>query len=190
MSIVLTLDDMNKNGDFIISEIKKGKIFIHPTDTLYGIGCDASNSDSVKKLFEIKKRPNKPFLFIVPSIDWIYKNCIFNKNNFSKFNLPGPYSFIVKIKNINLVSNKVLSERNKIGIRFPDCLFRKIVEKANMPFVSTSLNFSGEPPILDLEDIPKEILDKVDYIINTNEYLLGKPSELYDLTQDELKRLR
>ncbi len=187
---IITKDYIEENKYFILSEMKLGKIFVHPTDTLYGIGCNAQNSNSIKKIFEIKKRPNKPFLVISPSIKWIQDNCEFNKDNFNKFKLPGPYSFIVELKNKELVCSEVLSDNNKLGVRFPNCYFKSLVGDAGIPFVSTSLNISGEPPILDLENIPKEIIDKVDYLIKTDETLLGRASELYDLTSDELKRLR
>lgn len=187
---IFDLNFIENNLNFIISEMKKGKIFIYPTDTLYGIGCDATNSNSIQKIFDIKKRKKKPFLVIVPNFNWIEKNCIFDKNKFDNFKLPGPYSFILKIKNKSLISDKIISNNNTLGIRIPNCYFKKIIEKANIVFVSTSVNILGEKPILNLNEISKEILDKIDYIIKTDEKLIGKPSKIFDLTQNRIKQLR
>lgn len=67
------------NIDFYISEMTAGKIFIYPTDTLFGIGCDATNAAAVEKIFNIKQRQaNKSLLFIVPSLQWIADNCTLN----------------------------------------------------------------------------------------------------------------
>ena len=167
--------------DLIREEISKGKTFIYPTDTLYGLGCDATNKKAVQKIREIKKRDQKPFLIMVPNIDWIKNNCKFNhQEQLNK--LPGPYSFIVKLK------KEILAENTEtIGVRIPDCTMKDIIQG---PFVSTSVNVAGELPALTLEDIPDEIKKQVDYIIKSDKPLLGKPSQIRDLTQYEPKRLR
>lgn len=186
---IISKEFITENKNFIFDEIKEGKIFIYPTDTLLGIGCDASNSQSVKKIFEIKKREQKPFLVIAPSLIWFDQNCEYHKENFSKFNLPGPYSFIVNLKN-SVVSDLTISKENKIGIRFPNCFFRELIEEIGIPFISTSVNLSGEPSALKIEDIKKEILENVDYVVETSEKLLGKSSEIYDISTEKLIRLR
>ncbi len=86
------------------SEIKnmvlKGDVFIHPTDTIYGLGCDATNEQSVKKIREVKQRPTTPFSVIAPSKEWIEANCVITKEAKSWLKkLPGPFTFILKKKN-------------------------------------------------------------------------------------------
>ena len=71
---ILTQNEVMENLDFYIDEIRMGKIFIYPTDTLYGLGCDAKNSESVKKIFEIKKRQGKSLLVCAPDIEWVQQN--------------------------------------------------------------------------------------------------------------------
>lgn len=166
------------DSDFIIEEIKKGKLFIYPTDTLYGIGCDATNNDAVQKIYHIKKRDDKPFLKMIPNKKWLEDNAHYNQKLLDQFRLPGPYSFIVEIN------------KSPVGVRLPDCSFSSIVEQANIPFISTSLNISGEPPALTIEEVDDEIKKQVDYIITTNKQLLGKPSSLYDIRGEELQQLR
>lgn len=166
----LKLDDK----EIIQQEIAKGKIFIYPTDTLYGLGCDANNKEAINRIKNIKKRENKPFLIMVPSKEWIKEHYQFNhEEELNK--LPGPFSFIVKNNNETL------------GVRVPDCTMTKIIQG---PFISTSVNLAGEAPALTLDDISNEIKEQIDYIIKSDKPLLGKPSEIWDLTQEEPKRLR
>jgi L-threonylcarbamoyladenylate synthase len=169
----------------IQKEIKAGKIFIYPTDTLYGLGCDATNEKAVQKIREIKKRDQKPFLIIAPNLDWIKNNCEFNhKQELNK--LPGPYSFIIKLKS-NIVAKSVLGDKQTLGVRIPDCEMSNIIQT---PFVSTSVNLTGQPSAITLEDIPEQIKNQVDYIIKANKFILGKPSTIIDLTQDKPIKLR
>ena len=82
----------NKKPEFFLD-----KIFIYPTDTIYGIGCDAENEFLVDKISEIKKRDIKPFSVIAPSVEWILENCETTKEEIEKF-LPGAYTLILKKK--------------------------------------------------------------------------------------------
>ena len=75
---VLSAAFAKENKDFIVSEMKAGKIFIYPTDTVYGIGCDSTNDTAVAKIHEIKRRENKPLLVIIPNINWIEEHCAFH----------------------------------------------------------------------------------------------------------------
>ena len=78
--------------------IKSGKIFIYPTDTIYGLGCDATNAEAVKKIREIKERTKSPFSVIAPSKKWIKENCEITKKR-ALWKLPGKYTIIFKLKN-------------------------------------------------------------------------------------------
>ena len=73
---LLSKDEFLLQQDRRLAQLEQGKLFIYPTDTIYGIGCDATNADAVKLIREIKKREEKPLLIISPSLDWIKDNCI------------------------------------------------------------------------------------------------------------------
>ena len=158
-------------------EILAGKIFIYPTDTIYGIGCDANNLDSVEKIKQIKERDkDKPLSIIAPNIDWIKENFITNYKELNNY-LPGPFTLLLKKKNPNFLNH--VSSNDRIGIRIPNNKFTKYIQEAGVPFITTSVNLSGEPPAIKLEDIPEKIKNKVDFIIESQEEnLSGKPSTL------------
>jgi L-threonylcarbamoyladenylate synthase len=170
--------------DNLTAEIKKGKIFIYPTDTIYGLGCDATNEKAVQRIKELKGRDkDKPLSIIAPSLDWIKENLIVDCD-LNKY-LPGPYTIILKKKNPLFLSH--IANGETLGIRIPANKFTKEIQKANTPFITTSVNLSGEPFALSLEDIKPEIKDKVDFIIPADEKLSGRPSALI-INGKEVKR--
>ncbi|MBI2629894.1 threonylcarbamoyl-AMP synthase [Candidatus Pacearchaeota archaeon] len=153
----------------------EGKIFIYPTDTIYGIGCNALDEKAVNKIREIKHRDIKPFSVIAPSFDWINENLIVDTDLDLRKYLPGKYTLILKKKNPSFLSN--VSSLETLGVRIPDNDFTKKIQKINLPFITTSVNFSGQPPANKISEISSEILNQVDYIIDAGE-LSGKPSSL------------
>jgi|SRR3989344_6846054 len=163
----------------LVKDIKEGKIFIYPTDTIYGIGCDATNIKSVEKIKEIKLRDkDKPLSIIAPSIDWIKQNCIIDKGlDLNKY-FPGPYTLILKKKNPDFLT--YVSSSDTLGIRIPDSDFTKQIQKSNLPFITTSVNLSEQPFAKSINEISKEIKSKVDIIIEAEDKskLSGKPSIL------------
>ena len=170
------------NFKILKQEILRGKIFIYPTDTIYGIGCNALDEKAVEKIRLIKKRDAKPFSVIAPSFAWIGENCIVDFD-LRKY-LPGPYTLILKKKKPSFLS--WVSDKETLGIRIPNYPFTRKIQKANVPFITTSVNFSGKKPASSMDEIPKEILNKVDYVINEGK-LSGKPSTLI-IEGEEVRR--
>lgn len=163
------------NEKYLINSIKSGKIFIYPTDTIYGIGCDALNKKSVQKIKSLKKRSkNKPFSIIAPSKSWIFKNLKAKAKIINKY-LPGKYTLILKKKNSKFLNH--ICSKNTIGIRIPKHKFTKLIQKSKVPFITTSANLSGKTPIKSPKEINKKLLKKIDIIINSGK-LTGKPSTL------------
>lgn len=160
--------------DFV-EDILHGAIFIYPTDTIYGIGCDATNKDVVGIIRELKFRDKaKPMSIIAPSVEWIKTHCHVSDKLLDKY-LPGPYTLILKKKDPLFLGH--VSDNNSLGVRIPDCEFTKMVQKAQVPFLTTSVNHADEPFAIKISDISKEILDKVDIIIGVGK-LDGRPSTL------------
>lgn len=162
----------------IISAIKAGKIFIYPTDTIYGLGCDATNEEAVLRLREIKRRDQKPLLVIAPNKTWISDKMVVPDQ--SKLDLlPGPYSFILTVKESGFVAPSV-SFDGTLGVRIPNNWFTNLVSEAGIPFVTTSVNISGQKYMETIEDAPKELLDQIDYVIYDGP-IHGKQSARIDL---------
>jgi len=176
------------NQQELTNKIKQGKIFIYPTDTIYGIGCDATNKQAVEKIKKIKSRDkDKPLSIIAPSIKWIKENCIIdNKTTLTKY-FPGPYTLILKKKNPDFL--KWVSNTDSLGIRIPYSEYTRQIQQSNTPFITTSINLSGEKPATSISEINKKIINKVDEIINAEDEtkLSGKPSTLI-IDGKEVKR--
>ncbi len=172
----------------LIELIKSGAVFIYPTDTVYGLGCNAENEQSIEKIKEIKARDaNKPMSIIAPSKQWIKDNLITEQKQEESINkyLPGPYTLILRKKNPEFL--KSVSPTETLGIRIPNNDFTKLVEKAGVPFITTSVNLSGEPPASRIESIPTKIISQVDIILNAGP-LPGTPSTIIQEDGTEIKR--
>ncbi|MEK6955181.1 MAG: L-threonylcarbamoyladenylate synthase [Nanoarchaeota archaeon] len=165
----------------------KNKVIIYPTDTIYGIGCYALDDNLVKKIKDIKKRDSSKPLSVIVDKKWIKDNCFTNKMiNFYLKKLPGKYTLILRLKNKKAISKEVNNDSDTVGVRIPNKSFTK---RLPIPFVTTSVNVSGEPPITDTSQISSDIRNKVDLIVEGGT-LNNKPSKVYDLTKDKPIRLR
>lgn len=182
---ILTKEEIDVNKEVILEVIKNGTVFIHPTDTIYGIGCNALDEGCVDEVREIKGRPESPFSVIAPSKDWIRKNCVVNKEAEKWLEkLPGPYTLILKARD-NIAKN-VAPGLDTLGVRIPDHWFSKIVEELNIPVVTTSANRVGEDFMTSLENIDDDIKMGVEFIVYEGEKH-GRPSKIVDLTKEEIK---
>ncbi len=183
---VLTKTELRLRHKEIIGKINEGSIFIYPTDTIYGLGCSALISAAVKKIQRIKGRGKKPFSVWVPSIEWIWENCdITEKAKRRLLELPQePFTLILKIKNKKAVSKELIGEGDTLGVRLPSHWFAKIVEEVG-PIVSTSANKAGERFMTSLEDLDKDIENKVDFAIYEGPKE-GRPSKLIYVEEDKV----
>jgi len=153
----------------VLSAIVRGDTFIYPTDTIYGLGCNALLPEAVRKIREIKKRDEaKPLSVIAPSKEWILKYCeIGDERQLDR--LPGPYTLILKKKPDCPVAPEINFTDDTIGVRIPKHWFTELVEQAGVPFVTTSVNFSGGSFMKKFSDIPEEISALADYCIYEGE---------------------
>lgn len=183
---ILTKSELVLKAGEIIKKIKAGAVFIHPTDTIYGLGCNALDEKAVKKIRELKQRPNTPFSVIAPSLDWITQNCQITKKDQKWLEkLPGPYTLIVKLKNKSAVAKNVTPGQTTIGVRLPDHWFSGLVQEMNVPFITTSVNKSGQSFMTTKEDLDEGIKRGVDFLIYEGEKR-GRPSKIVNLVQEEV----
>jgi L-threonylcarbamoyladenylate synthase len=168
----------------IQGRIAKGDIFIHPTDTIYGLGCNALISKSVQKIRKIKERPDTPFSVMVPSVEWIRENCVITKQA-EKYlkELPGPVTLILKTEN-QPVAPEVAPGSDTLGIRIPQHWFHYIVEDLEIPIITTSVNKMGKAFMTSIDNLDPEITKDIDFAIDEGEKQ-GRPSKIINLTGEK-----
>jgi L-threonylcarbamoyladenylate synthase len=179
-----------------IEVLKSGGLVIYPTETLYGVGVDATNSRAVSKLTIYKNRPlGKPYSVAVKDAKMAEEYAKLNpaaKNLFREF-LPGPLTIIVKGK--HLLAPGVESEDGKLGIRLPDYKFvRDLVRQFGKPITATSANASYKKrpyKVLDiLDNLSQKQKELIDLIVDAGTLPTRDPSTVIDTTFDEPVTLR
>ena len=178
----LSKEELRLRTEEIFDKIREGKLFIHPTDTIYGVGCDATNPDAVDKVREIKRRPKTSAMSIMaPSKEWIKKNCEITKEAEGWLRkLPGPYTLILKLKNKKAVAENLHPGLDSVGVRMPDHWIMDFVERINVPIITTSANISGKSFMTRMSNLDNDLKGGIDFVIYEGEKK-GKPSTLVHL---------
>lgn len=154
------------------------KILLYPTDTVWGIGCDATLEETVAKVFKIKQRlESKSLIVLVDDVKMLQKyipnipETVINL--LSKTTKP---TTVIYSNPIGLAKN-VVSSVHTVAIRITKNEFcRELIEKFGKPIVSTSANISGNATPKSFKEIEKPILDSVDYIVNLKREEVNKKS--------------
>ncbi len=172
-------------ADFLIGN----RIFIYPTDTVYGLGCSI-DSPSVERIFEIKKRnKNTPLSIAFSSIEMAAEYAVIggNEKRFMMKRADKPYTFIVR--KTNRIPDVVTAGKDTAGVRIPDHpVIRGIIKRAGIPVVTTSANLSGEAPPTSVDEIADEIKGAVELIIDSGPCRTGRPSRVVDLHSGKILR--
>jgi len=150
-----------------IEALKAEKTILYPTDTIWGLGCDATNEEACQRILEIKKRPeNKSFVLLADSFQMIEKyipefaSVCYDLADLSE----SPLTIIYP--NAQGLAKSVLASDGSVGIRLTkDPLCLALIRSIKKPIVSTSANLSGEPSPTCYDDIPQEIKENVDAIV-------------------------
>lgn len=170
--------------------IDQGGIAVFPTDTVYGIGCNPYNKDSIKKIYEIKSRDiSKPLPVLAYSKEVAEQIVFFDefsKKIVEKF-WPGSLTIILKLKDQNLKES--LNLIDKIAIRVPnhDCTL-ELLKKCNF-LVGTSANISGQPPFTDPDECSNN-LQKYDILVDGGIIESKTESTIIEIENDEIKIIR
>ncbi len=175
------IDDLKK----ALEVLKNGGIILYPTDTIWGIGCDATNETAVQRIYQIKKRADSKSMLVlmenpalldryvaeVPEIAWDLVEVATT-----------PLTVIYPSAK-NLAKNLV-AEDGSVGIRFTKEAFTsQLLQRFRRPIVSTSANFSGEKSPAIFAEISEEIKNQVDYIVEyrQNDITPAQPSSIIKL---------
>ena len=180
-----------ENISLIVKSLISGKVIIFPTDTVFGIGCVATNDKAIEKIYKLKGRDfNKSFLLNVANKDAIKKIAITDNRTeqlIDRF-MPGALSIICKANPNNDLSEYVINNGN-IGVRIPNNkMLQDILEKVKIPVISTSCNKSSDLPVIS-SVMAEKIFPQIT-ILQETEKLLNKSSTIIDATQQKIKYIR
>lgn len=177
-------NEVNKAGAIL----KSGGTILYPTDTIWGIGCDATRQESVQNIYHIKQRADsKSMLVLVSGIamleEYIERIPVQALEIIEKAEKPSTIIYPGARK----LASKLLAPDGSIGIRITsDPFCKKLIEFTGLPIVSTSANITGEPAPSSFHKIRKPLLQKVDYVVNwrQDETVPSSPSAILKLETD------
>ena len=183
--------DMNSALNEAIKLFYSGKVFIYPTDTIYGFGCNPFDNNALERLKILKGRQEeKKFILLIDSIETLLKYTITidsRKINLLEALWPNPVSVVLKLKDEKA---KDLNSDNA-AFRIPDHSFcLNLLKGIKKPLISTSVNLSNEAPLNDYLTIKDKFADKVSAVFYSQKKLNAEPSTLVDLTGSEPVVLR
>ena len=184
---ILSCDEEGINE--IVKSYKNGKIIAFPTDTVYGIGCDPFNKDSIARIYELKKRNGeKRFPILGLSKIELEKIVEFNSDaeKISKRFWPGQVTLLLPIR--KEIANKI-ENNGKLAVRVPDnsCILG-ILNQCKL-IIGTSANISGKKSILDSNELETK-LPGVDILVNSGKIISLGESTIIDFIDNKLKIIR
>lgn len=169
-------NNMNNDIEKALEVLKNGGLILYPTDTIWGIGCDATNAEAVQKIYDLKGRhQDKPLIILIE-----------NENQLASYvrEIPDVAYELIEYaeKPLTIVydgaknlAENLIAEDGSIGIRVisnPFC--SKLLQRFKKPIVSTSANLSGQPSPQDFYSISSEITEGVDYIVNYGQDIINE----------------
>lgn len=181
------MENLNQEIQKAYEIIKNGGIILYPTDTVWGIGCDATNPEAVSKIYKLKQRAETQSMIVLMNGEKMMYNVFKDipEVAWQILDLSEKPTTIILDKPRNVAPN-IIAPDNSLGIRIvkePFCF--KLLERMKKPLVSTSANISGQPTPIAFKDISPEIIKGVDYVVNLHhEKIAGKPSTIIKLSLD------
>ena len=168
-----------------VEVMRKGGVILYPTDTVWGIGCDATNAEAVARVYEIKKRADSKALICLVDSDSRLQRYVKKVPNvaWELFDCADKPTTVILDGAVNLAPN-LIAEDGSIALRITQEAFSKeLCYRFQKAIVSTSANISGEPTAQNYCDISQEIIDAVDYVCWTRrqEHKPHKPSSIIKL---------
>lgn len=167
--------------------IQNGGIILYPTDTVWGIGCDATNAEAVAKIYALKKRAETQSMIVLMNGDRMIHN-VFREVPDVAWEIieVAEHPTTLILDNPRNIAANLISADKSLGMRLvkePFCY--KLMERMKKPLVSTSANISGQSTPKSFKEISPEIIKGVDYVVNLHhEKIAGKPSTIIKLTND------
>ena len=168
--------DLRREVDEAVRVLREGGIILYPTDTVWGLGCDATNAEAVDRIYRLKRSENKKSMLVLcASADMVARDV--NRAPGIAFEVmemaTSPLTLI--LPGATGVAANLIPDGGTLGIRVPDHEFcRRMLRALQRPVVSTSANISGEATPAGLQEVSREIIDGVDFVVNPR--FEGKPT--------------
>ena len=178
-----------------LASLLSGGIILYPTDTIWGLGCDATNEDAIKKIYRLKKREEKKSLIILVNDEKMIREYVDKPSEkllafISSSQKPTTAIFSNAIR----LPASLVNEDGTIAIRIVNEVFCKnLIQQLKKPLVSTSANISGEKYPQNFNEVSEEIKTGVDYIVQhrQNDFSKSAPSSIIKLSEEnEIEFLR
>lgn len=186
-----TEDDIKK----AVEVMRNGGIILYPTDTIWGIGCDATNRDAVERIYKLKRRGDHKAMICLVDSDARLQRYVRNVPEvaWDLLELAEKPTTVILDNAVNLADN-LIADDGSIAMRITKEPFSKeLCYRFQKPIVSTSANISGEPAAQNYMDISEEILNGVDYVCwsRRQEHKPHNPSSIIKLSENgEVKIIR
>jgi len=176
-----------------VEVLKKGGIILYPTDTIWGIGCDANNKEAVNKIFTLKKRAkSKALIILIAEYTNLYKLMLqVPPSAFNEMHNKLPTTII--FDNVNNICKEILANDGSAAIRLvKDKFCQEIIFNLGNPIISTSANISGQKNPIEFNEINKELINSVDYVVNLRQdQIMETPSRIIKIgTNGEIIKIR
>ena len=168
--------DLRREVDEAVRVLREGGIILYPTDTVWGLGCDATNAEAVERIYRLKRSENKKSMLVLcASADMVVRYV--NRAPGIAFEVmemaTSPLTLI--LPGATGVAANLIPDEGTLGIRVPDHEFcHRMLRALQRPVVSTSANISGEATPAGLQEVSREIIDGVDFVVNPR--FEGKPT--------------
>ncbi|WP_103070691.1 L-threonylcarbamoyladenylate synthase [Aquimarina sediminis] len=175
-----------------LKTLKKGGIILYPTDTVWGIGCDATNAEAIDKVFALKKRVESKSMICLVSDFKMLQQYVEEVPEvaYDILKYATKATTIVYDRPLRVAEN-IIPEDNSLGIRVVrDPFCGKLIRKFKRPIVSTSANISGMPSPKNYKEIATAILEGVDYVVNLPlQNKSAKPSSIIKIGSDSTVKI-
>lgn len=151
-----------------IDVLERGGLILYPTDTIWGIGCDATNADAVKRVYDLKRRAdNKALIVLLDSVDHLDHYVVdVPEMAYELLDVAVKPLTIIYEGAFNIAPN-LMGDNDSVGIRVPREEFsQRLCARFGRPIVSTSANVSGETTARNFAEISADIVNGVDYVVN------------------------
>lgn len=168
--------EIQREADEAVRILRQGGIILYPTDTVWGLGCDATNAEAVERIYRLKRSENKKSMLVLcASADMVVRYVD---------RAPGIAFDVMEMATSPLtlilpgaagVAGNLIPDEGTLGVRVPDHAFcQRMLLGLGKPVVSTSANVSGEETPVGLQDVAREIVEGVDFVVNPR--FEGKPT--------------